>query len=94
MYLYSGERKLNSDKIEQCWCEIRIGCESILVGCIYRAPKIDLGNIRLTAEIFREAKRLVESKRYSSLLVAGDFNLPKINWSEGFGSSCKEGWKM
>ena len=56
--------RLNSEEVEQSWCEIRLGSENILVGCIYRAPKSDFGNMKKIAEALREAKRLVETKRF------------------------------
>lgn len=39
----------------------------------------------------KEAKRLVDSKKFSGLLVAGDFNLLKITWSEEFGLTNRDG---
>lgn len=61
--------RLNSKDVEQSWCEIRVGSENILVGCIYRAPKSDFANMKKITENLREAKRLVETKRFSNLLI-------------------------
>ena len=66
---------------EEIWCKVKTGVDSILIGCIYRPP---YSNHETAEEIFNNialAKKLVENKKYTGLLIAGDFNFPKINWS-------------
>ena len=56
--------KLNSGKIEQIWSEIKGGEKSILVGCIYRAPNKSVENMKEITEVLREAKMLIETKKF------------------------------
>ncbi|RNA30976.1 RNA-directed DNA polymerase from mobile element jockey-like [Brachionus plicatilis] len=62
------------------WCKLVVGSETLLVGCIYRPPysKHDI-NEEINSAIGK-AKALVSSGKYSDLLIAGDFNYPKIRW--------------
>ena len=39
----------------------------------------------------KKAKRLVDSGKFTSLLIAGHFNFPKITWSEGSGLIYRDG---
>jgi hypothetical protein len=75
------DQKLRSELIEQTWCGVKIGEDNILVGCIYRKPDSDSNLNREIIESIKAAKRLVTTGAYKSLVLAGDFNLPEINWN-------------
>ena len=80
-YLFS-EKELGivNPAVETIWCVVKVGGESVLVGCVYRpgdssrqvGDQIDLGISR--------AKKLVDSKKFTGLLIAGDFNYWQIEW--------------
>ncbi len=76
-------RILNGDQIEQVWCSVNLNYERIAVGCIYRPPTARRETSRAINECLKEAKSLVDSGSFSSLLVAGDFNYRKIKWNHG-----------
>ena len=66
---------------EQIWCSVTVGADSLLLGCIYRPP---YSSHETSEEIFKAmvlAKKLVDEKMYTSLLIAGDLNFPKIKWT-------------
>ena len=69
---------------------IRLEHETILVGCIYRPNNLHDSEM---CEIFCKARLLLKSKAYSGLILAGDFNFPRINWSRSgvpFGNHLNE----
>lgn len=83
----SNESFLDTD-CEQIWVTINLNEDKpLLVGCIYRPPPqsktnhpscIDIGIVRS----LETAKRLLNSKDISSVILMGDFNLPDIEWNE------------
>ena len=40
---------------------------------------------RELCRMIREAKNAVEIKKYTALMIAGDFNFPRVHWIEGSG---------
>ncbi|RNA16289.1 RNA-directed DNA polymerase from mobile element jockey-like [Brachionus plicatilis] len=71
---------LCNTRSEQVWCNVKVNEELILVGCVYRPPYADC---ELNLEINKSigfATHLRSSAPPKSLLVAGDFNFPDINW--------------
>ena len=78
---------------EQIWIELNLPTESLLLGCIYRPPASSnsSNNVLLISpdnEIninLLHAKKLIDTKKYGGLLLAGDFNFPNISWGpDGF----------
>ena len=71
---------LKNENIEQIWCSIEIGDESILCGCFYRTGDSDVSYCKELVNSIKIAKGLLTSKKYTGLLIGGDFNFPiKIN---------------
>ncbi|XP_065675658.1 uncharacterized protein LOC136091872 [Hydra vulgaris] len=70
---------LNNSNSEQIWCEIKIGNEIVLIGCVYRPPLSNINDINKTIIL---AKQAVDRKAYSCMLLAGDFNFPEIKWHD------------
>ncbi|XP_065654662.1 uncharacterized protein LOC136081286 [Hydra vulgaris] len=70
---------LNNSNSEQIWCEIKIGNEIVLIGCVYRPPLSNINDINKTIIL---AKQAVDRKAYSCMLLAGDFNFPDIKWHD------------
>jgi hypothetical protein len=76
---------LNSDISESVCCQTKINLELILIGCIYRPP---ISNHLVNSDIntlIISAKKLIDSKVYSNLLITGDFNYSDINWNSSGG---------
>ena len=59
------------------WVEIRLMDKDILkIGCVYRSPNN-------TNEADIEFNNMIsECNNSSHILVAGDFNMPRINWAD------------
>ena len=82
-------QQFSKENVEQVWCQIIDGKERILIGCIYRRPPGSSSEncIAEAAQINKSiflAKLAVQSKKFTGLLIAGDFNYPGLSWdSEG-----------
>ncbi len=68
---------------EQLWVQLHIANEKILLGCIYRPPLIKSDSDSHILDAFTRVNRLLSSKKYDSVIIAGDFNLPTIKWDNG-----------
>ncbi len=70
---------------EQIWCSILVSKrETILVGCIYR-PLHTLHELNLDIiNSIQVACELVARKKFTSLLITGDFNYSDIDWSSSY----------
>ncbi|XP_047144757.1 uncharacterized protein LOC124818242 [Hydra vulgaris] len=73
------DNQLCRENIEQIWCNIKIASESILVGCIYR-PNDDATTINKILKSIKRAKELRNKGLFTSIVIAGDFNLAGIEW--------------
>ena len=67
--------------IEQIWCHLKFNKEIILVGCIYLSPDLMEKSYEIASKVIRFANELRISNRYSGLMICGDFNICKVNWS-------------
>ena len=84
------EKGFDNLQSEQIWCRVVIARESILIGCIYRPNDT---STEINNEINRclsLASKLVSKKKYNGLIVAGDFNFPKIKWNSSLGIFSKK----
>lgn len=72
---------LCADGVEQIWCGVRSGGESLLVGCMYRPPKSNGFVTVCVNDSLKEARKMIEDKIYDAVVVCGDFNFPEINWT-------------
>ena len=62
---------------EQIWLKLRLrGNDILIVGCIYRSPSSLDANDKKIGKVI---KSIVKMKP-THLLIAGDFNMPSINW--------------
>ena len=68
---------------EQVWCELSMENEKILVGCIYRPPDASQSQFEEILSSLKTARKLLDERKFGGLIVAGDFNLPGIEWCEG-----------
>ncbi|CAF1149017.1 unnamed protein product [Brachionus calyciflorus] len=66
---------------EQVWCSIIVGKEKILIGCQYRSTNTDRLVSNHLTRLITTAKNLVDSKKFTDLLVFGDYYFPQIKWS-------------
>ncbi len=76
----------NCSEIEQIWCTVKIGHESIIIGCVYRPPQSERSTSSTINKSIQRAKILSE-RGHTGLLIAGDFNHPSIIWTPLGGSS-------
>lgn len=68
--------------VESIWCAVSCGEESILVGCIYRSGGSDRRVNEQVGGAICLAWRLIDSKKFTGLLIAGDFNFNEIEWPD------------
>lgn len=78
---------LKSCQSEQLWIELVLPSESILIGCIYRPPASPTQSVVSHAQAnleilknIKKAKKLIDNKKFSGLLIVGDLNFPSIIW--------------
>ena len=78
---FEANHIINPDpSTEQIWCSITTATDSILIGCIYRPP-LSSREINLSiGKSISKACNLIKHKKFSSLLLAGDFNFSDITW--------------
>ena len=79
--------------IEHIWCHVKSKHDSILIGCIYRPPLCSLDYSDAVNKAINIAKSLCDKKKYSGLIIAGDFNYPHIKWSNDggyYGNDCPQ----
>ena len=72
---------------EQLWVEMALeGSDRLLIGCLYRSPSADG---RHSTEALAELMKHVVSSGvgYSHVVIAGDFNMPDIDWGSGLSSA-------
>ena len=63
---------------EQLWVQLSLaGQDRLLLGCVYRSPS---GNGQQDTNDLIQLLEHVTSAGYSHLLIAGDFNMPQIDW--------------
>ena len=68
--------------VESIWCVVMVGGESVLVGCVYRPGDAGQGVSDLIDLEISRAKKLIDSKKFTGLLIAGDFNYWEIDWPD------------
>ncbi|XP_065645807.1 uncharacterized protein LOC136076261 [Hydra vulgaris] len=75
---------------EQIWCQVSIGNDVLLIGCIYRQPfTLYESDLQINKSIKR-AKALIDNGKFTSVLLVGDFNHSDISWCN-LGEKCKYG---
>ena len=74
-----------SDFREQLWLKIPLlGPDQLLIGCLYCSPSADgTQSVELLADLLKH----VTSAGFSHIVIAGDFNLPTIDWSHNLSSA-------
>ena len=62
---------------EQLWVKVQLaGTDQLLIGCVYRSPSVNEDSITKLGDLLKH----VADTSPSHLLVAGDFNVPGIDW--------------
>jgi hypothetical protein len=61
---------------------MEIGTEKILCGCYYRTGDSDVNYCKEIVKSISTEKKLEESKKYTGLIIRGDFNFLKIEWND------------
>ena len=74
-----AEVEINSTFQESLWFSTRLkNNDEMLAGCIYRSPNSSDDNSKKLRDLIKD----VSNKKYSHLMVAGDFNYPNIKWTD------------
>ena len=71
---------LTDIKTEHVWCSVKIGSDSILVGCIYRPPSSNADTNEAINNIIKRAHSLVQSGKFDGMMISGDFNFSDMTW--------------
>ena len=79
------EDSLYSKEVEVVWCEIKCGLDRVLVGCFYKNPRASTSECHELCRLIRNAKSEIEKNKYTALVIAGDFNFPRVKWINGSG---------
>lgn len=70
---------------EQLWVAMTlVGSDRLLVGCLYRSPS---GDGMHSMELLSDLLKQVVSEGYSHIVIAGDFNMPTVDWGLGLSSA-------
>ena len=78
--LQATECKQINDFESCCWCEIKLSNNEILLtGVCYRSPNSSDEN----NERFYDYLKIMDTNKYSHILMFGDFNFREIKWDEG-----------
>ena len=81
--------KIVSNYQENVWIKVKLkGSDQLLVGCIYKSPNSDKENLSLLNKMIIKASQM---KQFSHLLIMGDFNYPKLDWTNWNSNGDKEG---
>lgn len=65
----------HDSNVEMVWIVLNYVNLKLFIGAVYRPPSADLSTLESFQDFVREHR-----KRYSHVIIGGDFNLPKINW--------------
>ncbi len=72
-------RILNPEYSEIIWCEVNLGkTRNLILGCTYRAPNCTESENKT---LYSKIRDVCLSHPNSTILLTGDFNLPKIDWN-------------
>ena len=64
--------------IEGILCNFTFGHGKFIFGCVYRPPRSDINYLNCITNLLDILSKNVPAKK---LIIAGDFNLPHIDWS-------------
>ena len=70
--------KISSDFKESSWIVLSVDNVQVLYGVVYRKGKCSAANNSILRDILTKACR-----KYTKVLICGDFNHPEINWKDG-----------
>ena len=78
LYAFRDDILSSSLFSESIWCRIPLANKDcLLLGVIYRSPNSDIDNFNNLCSLLTQAV----NTGVSHLLIAGDFNMPHINWN-------------
>ena len=83
------EHKMNTDFKESVWAKVKLSeQDKLLIGCVYRSPNSDDEN---TKSLYDMLKSVSQMSEFSHILIMGDFNYPKIDWSKWISENNSDG---
>lgn len=69
---------IDSNFSEMLWIKLKLNHSDVLsLGCVYRSPNSTQENSEKLNQLMRDVGKI----KSTHILVLGDFNLPKINWT-------------
>ena len=75
---YKDDALSSSSFLESIWCRISLtNKDCLLFGVVYRSPNSNIDNFNNLRSLLTQAT----NTGVSHLLIAGDFNMPHINWN-------------
>ena len=77
--LNSNSVNIVTDYTDCIWAEVKLlNNDNLIIGCVYRSPKAN----QVSNDHFRSMiDKYFQNKNYSHMLLTGDFNYHKIDWS-------------
>lgn len=83
------EYKMETQFKESVWVKVKLNKnDNLLVGCIYKSPSCDKQNLLELRKLLSNTVDL--SRKFSHILILGDFNFPKIDWNTWYSENDKE----
>ena len=67
--------------VEGILCNFTIGLDKFIFGCVYRPPRSDINYLNYITNLQYLLDNLCKNFPAKKLIIAGDFNLPRIDWS-------------
>ncbi len=78
--LGASQIQLDVSVKESVWCELKLkGTDKLLIGCIYRSPNASPDDSSMVNEVIKKAAK----KKYTHVVIGGDFNHPELDWLNG-----------
>jgi len=73
-----GTCSVNTSDCELVWAELQTKTKSVMIGSYYRPPNANINSLN---NLNDSIKNITNQNINKPILIAGDFNLPHINWN-------------
>lgn len=77
-----SELGITEPAVESVWADVDTGGERILIGCVYRPVDSEQRVNKQINKGISRARSLVNSNKFGTFLIAGDFSFHDIEWPE------------
>lgn len=65
----------HNKQTEMVWIAAKLSCQNVVIGAVYRPPNADISMLEALHDFLYDNK-----KRYSCVIMSGEFNMPNIDW--------------